>query len=231
MDANESTSRKGFAAAGQGFVELVAGILVEGWHRPALGTWSVRALVGHTSRALSTIETYLGQQGTGSRIADPVEYFLAATGTSSDPDARRRQAAAIAERGREAGAALGNDPAATISALAGRVGQLVDRTPGDVPVATAVGTMSLADYLPTRTFELTVHSLDLARAIGAPVPAAAGCNRAGYQRGVRVGEPTCRLPSAGGGATFDADGKDPTAHRPQRRLSPPLLPAFPPAFP
>lgn len=34
--------------------------------------------------------------------------------------------------------------------------------------------MSLADYLPTRTFELTVHNLDLARAIGAPVPAAIG---------------------------------------------------------
>jgi hypothetical protein len=30
--------------------------------------------------------------------------------------------------------------------------------------------MPLVDYLPTRTFELTVHSLDLARALGVDPP-------------------------------------------------------------
>jgi hypothetical protein len=36
----------------------------------------------------------------------------------------------------------------------------------DVIVTTAGGGMRVSDYLPTRTFELTVHSLDIARATG-----------------------------------------------------------------
>jgi len=43
-------------------------------------------------------------------------------------------------------------------------------------VATPVGGMRLADYLPTRIFELTVHTCDLATALGEQfeVPQAAG---------------------------------------------------------
>ena len=36
-------------------------------------------------------------------------------------------------------------------------------------VTTIAGGMRLADYLPTRTFELVVHGLDLARALGEPL--------------------------------------------------------------
>lgn len=36
-------------------------------------------------------------------------------------------------------------------------------------LTTPVGGMRLADYLPTRTFELTVHTCDLAIASGAPI--------------------------------------------------------------
>lgn len=45
-----------------------------------------------------------------------------------------------------------------------RVLSLVDGWSDDAPVAMAAGAMALVDYLPTRTFELAVHSLDLARA-------------------------------------------------------------------
>ena len=42
-------------------------------------------------------------------------------------------------------------------------------------MTTIAGGMRLADYLPTRTFELAVHTADLATALGAPlaVPATA----------------------------------------------------------
>ncbi|MXZ69596.1 MAG: hypothetical protein F4Z17_11675, partial [Acidimicrobiia bacterium] len=52
---------------------------------------------------------------------------------------------------------------------------LVDALPDDHPVATPVGEMRLADYLPTRTFELVVHTLDLAGEVGEdnPVPESA----------------------------------------------------------
>jgi hypothetical protein len=35
-------------------------------------------------------------------------------------------------------------------------------------ITTIVGGMRLSDYLPTRTFELVVHTADLATALGAP---------------------------------------------------------------
>ncbi|MDP9392978.1 MAG: maleylpyruvate isomerase N-terminal domain-containing protein [Actinomycetota bacterium] len=75
----------------------------------------------------------------------------------------------MAQRGREAGAALGADPAAAVQQLVARVLARVDAAEQDVLVATPVGVMRLGDYLPTRTFELTVHTCDLAAALGQPL--------------------------------------------------------------
>ena len=52
---------------------------------------------------------------------------------------------------------------------------LVDTCDGTELVATIAGGMGLSDYLPTRTFELTVHTADLATALGArlDIPATA----------------------------------------------------------
>ncbi len=52
---------------------------------------------------------------------------------------------------------------------------LVDSRDGTDLVTTIAGGMALADYLPTRTFELAVHTADLAVALDAPaeVPATA----------------------------------------------------------
>ncbi len=83
-------------------------------------------------------------------------------------------AAAVTQRGRDAGAALGDDPSDAVMALATGVRQLVRESPDDAVVTTPVGAMRLVDCLPTRTFELTVHTLDLARALGIRPPAALG---------------------------------------------------------
>lgn len=45
---------------------------------------------------------------------------------------------------------------------------LVDIQDGTQLVTTIVGGMRLGDYLPTRTFELAVHTADLATALGVP---------------------------------------------------------------
>jgi uncharacterized protein (TIGR03083 family) len=156
-----------FELAAGAFAGLVGAVRFDDWDRPALGQWSVRDLVGHTSRALSTIEAYLGQPvGPGAPvIGDAAGYWRAARAGLADP-------AAVARRGQEAGAALGPDPAATVGSLAARVTAVVAGTVDDAVLATPVGPVTLAAYLPTRTFELTVHSLDLARATGSDVPAA-----------------------------------------------------------
>lgn len=168
---NADAARHAFQSAASGFVELVGEIPPEAWRRPALGVWDVRALVGHTSRAFSTIEGYLGGASTLPPVDGPVGYYLRALASGADAEARAGRDAAIAARGREAGEALGDVPAAALAALAARTQALVARTPDDAPVASPAGPMTLADYLPTRTFELTVHSLDLARALGVGTPA------------------------------------------------------------
>ncbi|WP_372430350.1 hypothetical protein [Janibacter melonis] len=64
--------------------------------------------------------------------------------------------------------------------------RVVDESAADTPAVTPFGTPALADYLPTRALELTVHGLDLARAteqdpppglVEACVPAVALCAR------------------------------------------------------
>jgi len=53
-------SRMAFADAAGWFVRTAA-IVGDRWDRPGLGEWDVRSLVGHTSRALLTVETYLAR--------------------------------------------------------------------------------------------------------------------------------------------------------------------------
>lgn len=149
--------RAAFDAAAHWFTQIAArtdGRLED----QALGVWSVRDLLGHTSRALSTIESYLRPDR-----SDPVQVPAA-------PDYVRRTSGAdpeqVAERGRAAGASLGDDPAGAIAALARRVRGLVRETPDEARMETIAGLMTLAEYVPTRTFELTAHTCDLVNALG-----------------------------------------------------------------
>ena len=104
-------SRTAFAEAAQWFVETT-GRVAGRWERPGLGEWDVRALVGHTSRALATVETYLARPAPQVDVESATDYYLATR-------------------------------------------------------AIAAG-MRLADYLPTRTFELVVHTTDLCVALELP---------------------------------------------------------------
>jgi hypothetical protein len=166
MEASWSDSRRAFTEAAEWFVQLT-GLVGDRWDDPGLGEWDVRALVGHTSRSFLTVETYLGRPATAIDVHSPTDYFLATSTIARGPD--------VAQRGRDAGTALGADPATTVTEIATRVLALIADRDGTKPVTTIVGGMRLRDYLPTRTFELAVHSADLATALGEPpaVPAAA----------------------------------------------------------
>ena len=159
---------RAFAAAADWFVRTTA--LVDGrWEEPGLGEWDVRALVGHTSRSLSTVETYLAAPAAAVQVATTAGYYRATSALAAGPQ--------VAQRGREAGTALGADPAAAVAQLAARVVPLVAARSGEELLTTVAGGMRLRDYLPTRTFELVVHTADLASALGEPAeppaPAAA----------------------------------------------------------
>jgi uncharacterized protein (TIGR03083 family) len=140
---------------------LVHDIPVGAWDKPGLGNWDVRALVGHTSRSLTTVSTYLRTKAERVDIATPEEYYLRVT-----PSALGIDPADVAERGRQAGIALGEDPAAAVDQLvAGVLGDLA--AVDDDPVIEVIGGLGirLHTYLPTRIFELAVHGMDIARAL------------------------------------------------------------------
>ncbi len=147
-------SREAFEQAVPFFVETAAGIAPARWSDPALGVWNVRDLVGHTSRALLTVEQYatVGADRTGFGSADE-----------------------IAERGREAGRALGDDPVSTVREIATRVLGLVAGLPDDHPMKTPAGERPLVRYLGSRVTELTIHTVDLADALGLEVEAPEEC--------------------------------------------------------
>jgi Mycothiol maleylpyruvate isomerase N-terminal domain len=150
--------RCAYRSAAEALIAAGARVPADAWDRLGIGVWSVRELLGHASRALATVETYLNAANGPVTLTHPLDYY-GAIADRADPDA-------VAVRGKEAGQALGDDPAGAVSTLARRILQRVDGEPDDAPVATPAGTMRLIDYLPSRVFELTVHRLDVARALG-----------------------------------------------------------------
>ena len=157
MSDDWSTSRRLFRDAADWFVDATA-LVGDRWAEPGLGEWDLRALVGHTSRAMLTVEAYLGVPAPMVDLDSPTAYYLATRPIAAGPD--------VAQRGRTAGEALGADPAAAVAAIADRVLPLLDERDGTELVTTVAGGMRLTAYLPTRTFELVVHTLDLLAALG-----------------------------------------------------------------
>ncbi|CAA0114935.1 Uncharacterised protein [Mycolicibacterium vanbaalenii] len=156
-----SQPRVVFASAADSFAALVRRIPDGCWDGPGLGDWDLRSLVGHTSRSLVTVSSYLQTAAEREDVLDAADYYAkirdVAAGMASS---------AIVERGRQAGRDLGADPAATIDTLVARVRSDLDRA-GD-PLIEVIGGLGirLDSYLPTRTFELAVHGTDIARAVG-----------------------------------------------------------------
>ena len=155
-------SRESYITASHAVADQVSRIPDAAWGWPGLGVWNLRALVGHTSRAWSTVVTYLDRPATTETLTSPEQYFAHLRRTQA------ADAAAVAERGRLAGAALGDRPADAIGQLAE---QAIDKLNGvddrDL-IETIAGGMRVSAYLPTRTFELVIHGIDLAHASGQP---------------------------------------------------------------
>jgi len=165
-----------YLSAAGSFRELLSRVPADAWDRPGLDPWTVRTLAGHTSRALVTVLTYLD------RPADRVEVESTAAYYSS---LEFSNAPEVNTRAVQAGADLGTDPVAAVDALLARLQQRLPQET-DRAIVTIAGAMRLSDYLPTRTFELAVHSLDLAAACGLEVSLPPEVERAAAELAVQV---------------------------------------------
>lgn len=149
-----------FVSAAHCFDDLVARLPGDRWDGPGLGEWDLRSLVGHAARSLITVSTYLQRPALVVDVASAPGYYayIEQAGLLTD-------SAAVTERGRAAGQALGDDPRSAVHALVVDAVDRVSRS-DDVLIETIAGGIWLRDYLPTRTFELAVHGLDIAAAVG-----------------------------------------------------------------
>ena len=173
-----------FEAAAVGFVDLVAA-LDGGWDRPGLGVWDLRSLVGHTSRSLVTVMSYLDAPAEVENLTTAAAYVTATTAMAA------AHVEAVAERGRQAGRDLGDDPVAAVRQRATAALTKVRSADPEALITTIGGGMRVRNYLPTRTFELVVHGLDIADAAGLDVeiaPIALGeANALAAEAAVRLG--------------------------------------------
>jgi len=149
-----------FGGTATAFANVVAEIRTDQWDGPGLGEWSVRSLVGHTSRAVRTVIDYLALDEPESvTITTAEEYYRQVSRNAA-------ASAAIAQRGVESGIALGDDPARAISLMIKRALVKLGEQRYDRRITVRGGSMPLQEYLHTRLFELVVHTMDIGRATG-----------------------------------------------------------------
>ena len=171
-------SRENFTTAARSFAGLVDQIGARPMVRTRAGGVGPPRLVGHTSRSLITVETYLEQPATHEELATPAAYLAAVA---------RRRPSAVAERGRAAGGGP-RERSGTCRARAWSTGCCLwstgGRSAGHHGRWAGCGCSS---YLPTRSFELVVHGLDIVRAAELPEPATAtGAGHRGARRSPRL---------------------------------------------
>lgn len=145
-----------FKDASRYLVESVRLVPDTSWDQPGLGSWTVRELVAHANRGQTTVEEYLRHPQ-----------------SPQPPGSGYFTEEAIAARGRQAVLALGDNPAGAVAAASAAVTALVTHSPPDATIGSPAGTMTLAQYLPSRVAELTIHALDIVHAVGAELPAPA----------------------------------------------------------
>ncbi len=86
MDGPDSTTVSGtYVATARAFAAMVARIPVASYDGPGLGDWDLRALVGHTSRSVVTVLTYLDRPATEAVHGSAAAYYAAIAGGSCRP--------------------------------------------------------------------------------------------------------------------------------------------------
>lgn len=148
-----------FAAEAAATQQTIAQITDDRWAEPGLGEWTVAELVAHLVRAADRTTAYLEQPVPGDEpVCDRVSYFdfdVAAAG------------AAVAQRSKDDAARIGTASLGAAFEQAWRLTvEQVEVLGADHLMTTLRGPMHLGEYLGTRVLELTVHHLDLARALG-----------------------------------------------------------------
>ncbi len=151
--------RAAYLEAGEFFAGVVDQVDIDGWEVPALGEWCARDLAGHTYRSFTNVLSYAEKPANKVEVETPVGYFIKAFESLADPKQ-------VAERGRAAGLEIIDDPKMMVRGFQMYVKNKLAELPDDYILNVPTGGMRLIDYLPSRTFELVIHTMDLAKTVG-----------------------------------------------------------------
>src|SRR6266567_1317224 len=155
-----------WTAAAGAFADLVELVPDDRWTGPGLGPWTLRDLVGHTCSAglREVVATLDRAPSLTEDIASGADYYAFAT--KIDRAVYESLVAASTDDARRTGESLGDRPADAVRRWVADAVATVRAAAPEMLVTTAAGGMRLDAWLPTRTFELAVHSLDIAAALG-----------------------------------------------------------------
>ncbi len=133
---------------------------------PGLGEWTVAELIAHLIRGAGLLATYLDVEvpADAEPACDRVAYF------AFSAEELDEMSAGVAERSRADARSIGTG--ALVDAFCGsrlRTVERVEDLAPDALVHTFRGPMAVAEYAATRVLELTVHHMDLCRALNLPV--------------------------------------------------------------
>jgi hypothetical protein len=137
--------RRTFRGSAVSFVDLVSQVPDDRWELPALGERNLRELAGHVvGSALAQVPGVLAAPAAEISVDTAEGYFAFPQGP----------AVASVEAAWD---------------LAGRATQALAAAGDDDIVTTPAGGMRVRDWIPTRTLELVVHGMDVARTAGIEV--------------------------------------------------------------
>lgn len=150
-----------FLEAGAAFVAVAATLEPARLADRATDAWTLRELVAHAARGLLTVETTVSTpiDPTSRALTGATDYFATAMSTPGVHEG-------IVQRGRDAAAAVGDDPGGYARVALARVAPIVEATAPDREVQHVAGRLRFDAYLATRVVELTLHTADVQLAAG-----------------------------------------------------------------
>ncbi|HMG64243.1 MAG TPA: maleylpyruvate isomerase N-terminal domain-containing protein [Streptosporangiaceae bacterium] len=161
-------------AAGSAVTLLHDPAVAAAWDRPsALAKFGVSGLAGHLARQILLVPRLLAQPVPDGAPLSLLDHYAAVPWTGAEPDLDSETNVA-ARAGGDAEAAVGATALATAAGAAtAALAAALPTEPADRLVHLPWGpwSLSLDDFLATRTMEITVHSDDLALSAGVPTPA------------------------------------------------------------
>jgi hypothetical protein len=196
--------RRNYRAAAVALADLVARVPADRWDGPGLGSWTLRDLVGHA--VTSGLHQVMRPTTPDiDPVVDSPEGFWAFTRTVP-AEVYAAAVHASTEKARTVGRDLGDSPAMAVRDLVGRATAAVADARDDDVVSTMIGGVRVRDWLPTRTFELVVHGLDISAAAGVsfnlPEPALAEATAHAARIAVTAGDGTSVLRALTGRGTL-----------------------------